>query len=77
MRNNIEYGIWLQHLRASYGSLFPGLWDCHPGHFPREVFTWEQFLWATEVWYTNALQVRFEDGVVRSCLVPVAGTFRV
>ena len=30
-----------------------------PSLFPEEVFTWESYLWAVEVWYSNAVQVRW------------------
>lgn len=65
--------ILLQHLRAQYGLLFPTLCDDHPDIFPRELYTWEQFLWACELWYSNGMNVMFPDGKLRTCLIPIAG----
>ena len=62
-----------QHLQTQYDSLFPTLCNDHPDIFPREVYTWEQFLWACELWYSNSMQVMFPDGKLRTCLIPIAG----
>ncbi|CAA3030389.1 fructose-bisphosphate aldolase-lysine N-methyltransferase, chloroplastic isoform X1 [Olea europaea var. sylvestris] len=62
-----------EHLRIQYDELFPALCDCHPDEFPRELYTWEQFLWACELWYSNSMKVMFSDGKLRTCLIPVAG----
>lgn len=56
-----------QHLQTQYDSLFPTLCNDHPDIFPREVYTWEQFLWACELWYSNSMQVMFPDGKLRTC----------
>ncbi|KAL0288506.1 UNVERIFIED_CONTAM: hypothetical protein Scaly_2728100 [Sesamum calycinum] len=42
-----------EHLRAQYDELFPALSDHNPEVFPPELYTWEQFLWACELWYSN------------------------
>ncbi|XP_035538857.1 uncharacterized protein LOC108998805 isoform X2 [Juglans regia] len=62
-----------EHLRGQYGELFPSLCDDHPDIFPRELYTWEQFLWACELWYSNSMNVMFPDGKLRTCLIPIAG----
>ncbi|KAL2464314.1 SET domain-containing protein [Forsythia ovata] len=62
-----------EHLRIQYDELFPSLCDCHPDVFPRELYTWEQFLCACELWYSNSMKVMFSDGKLRTCLIPVAG----
>ncbi|KAK6127064.1 hypothetical protein DH2020_039188 [Rehmannia glutinosa] len=62
-----------EHLRAQYDELFPALSDCNPDVFPPEFYTWEQFLWACELWYSNSMKVIFSDGKLRTCLIPVAG----
>ena len=46
------------HLRDAYDALFPMLSTALPSLFPADVFTWERYLWAVEVWYSNAVQVR-------------------
>ncbi|XP_052199849.1 uncharacterized protein LOC127806527 isoform X8 [Diospyros lotus] len=38
-----------------------------------ELYMWEQFLWACELWYSNGMKVIFPDGKLHTCLVPVAG----
>ncbi|KAL2534787.1 SET domain-containing protein [Abeliophyllum distichum] len=62
-----------EHLRIQYDELFPSLCDCHPDVFPRELYTWEQFLCACELWYSNSMKVMFSDGKLRTCLIPIAG----
>ncbi|KAK6127090.1 hypothetical protein DH2020_039174 [Rehmannia glutinosa] len=56
-----------------YDELFPTLSDRNPDVFPPELYTWEQFLWACELWYSNCMKVIFSDGKLRTCLIPVAG----
>lgn len=63
----------LQHLRKQYNELFPALCNDHPAIFPKEFYSWEEFLWACELWYSNSLKIMFPDGHVRTCLVPIAG----
>lgn len=62
-----------QHLRAQYDKLFPALCNEHPDIFPPELYTWEQFLWACELWYSNSMKIMFADGKLRTCLIPIAG----
>ncbi|XP_062164588.1 uncharacterized protein LOC133871209 isoform X2 [Alnus glutinosa] len=62
-----------EHLRNQYDELFPALCDDHPDTFPRELYTWEQFLWACELWYSNSMKVMFPDGKLKTCLIPIAG----
>lgn len=62
-----------QHLRAQYDKLFPALCNEHPDIFPQELYTWEQFLWACELWYSNSMKIMFADGKLRTCLIPIAG----
>ncbi|KAI3446646.1 hypothetical protein Pfo_003311 [Paulownia fortunei] len=62
-----------EHLRAQYDELFPALSDHNPDVFPPELYTWEQFVWACELWYSNSMKVIFSDGKLRTCLIPVAG----
>ncbi|XP_042489003.1 uncharacterized protein LOC122069136 [Macadamia integrifolia] len=64
-----------EHLRIQYEDLFPILSSFHPDVFPPELYTWEQFLWACELWYSNGMEVIFTDGKLRTCLVPLAGLF--
>ena len=70
---NASFFFLSQHLQTQYDSLFPTLCNDHPDIFPREVYTWEQFLWACELWYLNSMQVMFPDGKLRTCLIPIAG----
>ncbi|XAR72384.1 [Fructose-bisphosphate aldolase]-lysine N-methyltransferase [Bertholletia excelsa] len=62
-----------EHLRAQYDELFPALCLEHPHIFPADLYTWEQFLWACELWYSNSTKIMFADGKLCTCLVPVAG----
>ncbi|KAE8651665.1 uncharacterized protein LOC101212907 isoform X1 [Cucumis sativus] len=62
-----------EHLRKQYNELFPALCNNHPDIFPEEFYSWEEFLWACELWYSNSLKIMFPDGNVRTCLVPIAG----
>lgn len=62
-----------EHLRTQYEELFPSLCLNHPDIFPPELYTWEQFLWACELWYSNSMKVVLTDGKLRTCLIPVAG----
>ncbi|CAH9133053.1 unnamed protein product [Cuscuta epithymum] len=62
-----------EHLRLQYDELFPALSNDHPGTFPPELYTWKQFLWACELWYSNSMKIMFSDGNLRMCLIPIAG----
>ncbi|XP_068334013.1 fructose-bisphosphate aldolase-lysine N-methyltransferase, chloroplastic-like isoform X2 [Pyrus communis] len=62
-----------QHLLAEYDKLFPALCNEHPDIFLLELYTWEQFLWACELWYSNSMKIKFPDGKLRTCLIPIAG----
>ncbi|XP_047322847.1 N-lysine methyltransferase SETD6 isoform X2 [Impatiens glandulifera] len=62
-----------EHLRTQYNELFPTLTNTYPDIFPAEIYTWEQFLWACELWYSNGMKVMFPNDKLRTCLVPVAG----
>ncbi|XP_057969217.1 uncharacterized protein LOC131158391 isoform X2 [Malania oleifera] len=62
-----------EHLRVQYGQLFPALCKDHPHIFQEDIYTWEQFLWACELWYSNGMRVMFADGKQRTCLIPIAG----
>uniref|UniRef100_A0A7N0VHA7 SET domain-containing protein n=1 Tax=Kalanchoe fedtschenkoi TaxID=63787 RepID=A0A7N0VHA7_KALFE len=62
-----------EHLRAQYDDLFPSLCNNHPDIFPPQYFTWEQFVWACELWYSNSMRIKFSDGKLQPCLIPIAG----
>ncbi|KAJ7296638.1 hypothetical protein O6H91_Y109900 [Diphasiastrum complanatum] len=62
-----------EHLRRQYDALFPALIEAFPETFPEQVYTWENFLWASELWYSNGVKVGFPDGTFKACLIPVAG----
>lgn len=62
-----------EHLRTQYDELFPALCNDHPDIFPADLYTWEQFLWACELWYSNGIKVMFTGGKLQTCLVPIAG----
>ncbi|WCJ42331.1 SET domain-containing protein [Euphorbia peplus] len=62
-----------EHLRTQYDELVPSLCENHPNIFPPELYTWEQFLWACELWYSNSMKVLFPDGKLNTCLIPIAG----
>ncbi|KAK9149908.1 hypothetical protein Scep_008665 [Stephania cephalantha] len=62
-----------QHLRSQYDTLCPLLCRDHPDVFQPEFYSWDQFLWACELWYSNSMKVIFTDGKLRTCLVPFAG----
>ncbi|KAF9680560.1 hypothetical protein SADUNF_Sadunf06G0134300 [Salix dunnii] len=62
-----------EHLRVQYDELVPPLCKNYPNVFLPELYTWEQFLWACELWYSNSMKVMFVDGKLRTCLIPIAG----
>ncbi|CAN1167355.1 [Fructose-bisphosphate aldolase]-lysine N-methyltransferase, chloroplastic [Linum perenne] len=62
-----------EHLRVQYDELVPNLCKEYPETFPLELYTYENFLWCCELWYSNSMKVMFPDGKLRTCLIPVAG----
>ncbi|XP_004507848.1 ribulose-1,5 bisphosphate carboxylase/oxygenase large subunit N-methyltransferase, chloroplastic isoform X1 [Cicer arietinum] len=62
-----------QHLHAQYDELIPPLCNGYPDIFPPELYTWEKFLWACELWYSNSMKIMYSDGKLRTCLIPLAG----
>lgn len=62
-----------QHLHAQYDELFPALSNHFPDIFPPELYTWDKFLWACELWYSNSMKIMYSDGKLRTCLIPIAG----
>ncbi|CAI0558022.1 unnamed protein product [Linum tenue] len=62
-----------EHLRVQYEELVPALCNNNPDTFPSEHYTWENFLWACELWYSNSMKIMFADGKLRTCLIPIAG----
>lgn len=66
-------GSLLQHLRQQYDELFPLLCTNFPGIFRKDVCTWDNFLWACELWYSNSMMIVLCSGKLSTCLVPVAG----
>ncbi|KAK4265467.1 hypothetical protein QN277_026518 [Acacia crassicarpa] len=68
-----EITVAKEHLRDQYGQLFPTLSDTFPEIFPPKMYTWKQFLWACELWYSNSMTIKFSDGTLRTCLIPIAG----
>ncbi|XP_062196486.1 uncharacterized protein LOC133899515 [Phragmites australis] len=62
-----------QHLRQQYDELFPLLCTNFPEILKNDVCTWDNFLWACELWYSNSMMVVLSSGKLSTCLVPVAG----
>ncbi|KAI3803128.1 hypothetical protein L1987_31277 [Smallanthus sonchifolius] len=62
-----------EHLRSQYDDLIPSLCKNYPHIFPSELYTWDEFLWACELWYSNSMKIMFSDGKLKTCLVPIAG----
>ncbi|KAK8926274.1 hypothetical protein KSP39_PZI018131 [Platanthera zijinensis] len=62
-----------EHLRQQYDLLFPALCASYPNIFRTELFSWDHYLWACELWYSNSMKVIFSDGKLKTCLVPIAG----
>ncbi|CAH2051295.1 unnamed protein product [Thlaspi arvense] len=60
-------------LRERYDELIPLLSNNHEHIFPPELYTWEHYVWACELYYSNSMQIKFPDGKLKTCLVPVAG----
>ncbi|CAN8271150.1 unnamed protein product [Cochlearia groenlandica] len=59
-------------LRERYDELVP-LLSNHMRVFPPEFYTWEHYLWACELYYSNSMQIKFPCGKLKTCLVPIAG----
>ncbi|KAI9125711.1 hypothetical protein K1719_003129 [Acacia pycnantha] len=68
-----EITVAKKHLLDQYDQLFPTLSNTFPEIFPPEMYTWKQFLWACELWYSNGMTIKFSDGTLRTCLIPIAG----
>ncbi|CAO2168560.1 unnamed protein product [Urochloa humidicola] len=62
-----------QHLHQQYEDLFPLLCTKFPEIFKKDVCTWDNFLWACELWYSNSMMLVLSSGKLSTCLVPVAG----
>ncbi|XP_076892644.1 uncharacterized protein LOC143544414 [Bidens hawaiensis] len=62
-----------EHLRSQYDDLVPSLCKNYPDIFPPELYKWDDFLWACELWYSNSMKMMFSDGKLKTCLVPIAG----
>ncbi|WVZ94341.1 hypothetical protein U9M48_040242 [Paspalum notatum var. saurae] len=62
-----------QHLHQQYDNLFPLLCTNYPEIFRKDLCTWDNFLWACELWYSNSMMVVLSSGKLSTCLVPVAG----
>uniref|UniRef100_A0A453GIT3 Rubisco LSMT substrate-binding domain-containing protein n=1 Tax=Aegilops tauschii subsp. strangulata TaxID=200361 RepID=A0A453GIT3_AEGTS len=62
-----------QHLRQQYDELFPMLSTKFPEIFKQDIFSWDNFLWACELWYSNSMMVVLSSGKLTTCLIPVAG----
>ncbi|KAF8654968.1 hypothetical protein HU200_061400 [Digitaria exilis] len=62
-----------QHLHQQYDDLFPLLCTNFPEIFRKDICTWDNFLWACELWYSNSMMVVLSSGKLATCLVPVAG----
>ncbi|KAK9078877.1 hypothetical protein SSX86_002935 [Deinandra increscens subsp. villosa] len=62
-----------EHLRSQYDDLIPCLCKNYPDLFPLELYTWDEFLWACELWYSNSMKIMCGDGKLKTCLVPIAG----
>ncbi|RLN03298.1 uncharacterized protein C2845_PM13G07760 [Panicum miliaceum] len=62
-----------QHLHQQYDDLFPSLCTNFPEIFRKDICTWDNFLWACELWYSNSMMVVLSSGKLSTCLVPVAG----
>ena len=41
--------------------------------FLKEHYTWDKFLWACELWYSNGLKILFPDDTIKTSLVPILG----
>lgn len=61
-----------EHLRVQYEKLWSTILAKTPEIFPPEFYTWDQFLWACELWYSNSMKISFPDNKLKTCLVPVA-----
>lgn len=44
-----------------------------PDIFKQDVYTWDNFLWACELWYSNSMMVVLSSGKLTTCLIPIAG----
>jgi hypothetical protein len=69
----LTFGSLFQHLHQQYDELFPELCTKFPEIFEQDMFTWDNFLWACELWYSNSMMVVLSSGKLTTCLIPVAG----
>ncbi|CAL5219423.1 g1252 [Coccomyxa viridis] len=64
-----------QHVRGYFEAALPALsalTEAFPDDILPEYVSEEAFLWAAQLWYSYGMEVKFPDGQVRQCLVPVA-----
>ncbi len=53
--------LLLQHLREKFHALAPifkTLCSAYPAFIKPELFEWGAYIWAAELWYSYAIQVR-------------------
>eukprot|EP00798_Chlamydomonas_sp_ICE-L_P010016 gene10016-7903_t len=65
-----------KHLLDQFQALSPffeTLCRAYPSFIKPELFEWQAYLWAVELWYAYAIQVQFPGGDVRPCLTPYIG----
>lgn len=51
----------MQHIKEQYKSLKPildALVAAYPTHLEAAWFSWDAYLWAVQLWYAYAMQVR-------------------
>ncbi|KAK9831771.1 hypothetical protein WJX74_008834 [Apatococcus lobatus] len=64
-----------QHVRQAYAALKPTLdmlTTAYPEQLSIDLFTWPAYLWAIELWYAYAIEVKGLNETISPCLVPVA-----
>ncbi|KAK9809346.1 hypothetical protein WJX73_007373 [Symbiochloris irregularis] len=64
-----------QHIAAHYEAMQPllqSLVKAYPDFVKAQTVSWESFQWAIALWYSYAMEVEVEPGIVEACLVPVA-----
>ncbi|CAN1229313.1 [Fructose-bisphosphate aldolase]-lysine N-methyltransferase, chloroplastic [Linum grandiflorum] len=60
-----------EHLRVQYEELVPSLCETYPDTFPSELYTWENYVWACELWYSNSMKILSSE--LSTCLIPIVG----
>ena len=59
-------------IRGSYDAMFPLLSEAYPEVFPNQIFSWDKYVWGTELWNSYGMTLKLPNGEIKTGIVPVA-----